>query len=44
MKRYMKSVPVVQEEMTFKEKVYGRWTDGQRLITKAQFEPSPQVS
>ena len=24
---YMKFGPVVQEEMSFKEKVYGQWTD-----------------
>ena len=39
----MKFGPVVQEEMSFKEKVYGRigapWRDdGQRPITKAHLE------
>ena len=45
----MKFVPVVQEEMSFKEKVYG-WTDDgrtkddrQRPITVAHLEPSTQV-
>ena len=37
----MKLGPVVQEEMSFKEKVYGRTTDdGQRPITIAHIEPS----
>ena len=41
---YMKLGPVVQEEMSFKEKVYGRTDgrtdDGQRPITIAHLEPS----
>ena len=37
----MKFGPLVQEEMSFKEKVYGRRTDSrQRLITIAHLEPS----
>ena len=39
-KLYEKVEPVVQEEMTFKEKI----TDGQRQITIAHVEPSAQVS
>ena len=51
---YIKFGPVVQKEMSYKEKVYartnGRTTDGQmtddgqRLITIAPLEPSAQVS
>ena len=41
-------IPVVQEEISFKEKVCARGTttddDGQRPITIAHFEPSAQVS
>ena len=43
-KLYMKLGPVVQEEMSFKEKAYARTDDGQRLITIAHLEPSAQVS
>ena len=35
---------VVQEEMSFKERVYGRTDDRQKQITKAHLEPSAQVS
>ena len=38
----MKLGPVVQEEMSFKEKVYERTTD-RRPITIAHLEPSAQV-
>ena len=46
---YMKFRPVVQEEMSFKEKVYARQTngrtdDGQRPITIAHLKPSDQMS
>ena len=41
---YFNFRPVVQEKMSFKEKVYGRLTDGQRPITIAHLEPSAQVS
>ena len=41
----MKFGLVVQEEMLFDEKVYGRMTDnGQRLITIAHLESLAQVS
>ena len=41
----MKFGPVVQEEMSVKEKFYGRTTDdGQRPIIIAHLEPSAQVS
>ena len=46
----MKFGPVVQEEMSFKEKVYGRTHDGrttdngQRPITIAHIEPSAQLN
>ena len=40
----MKFGPVVQEEMSFKEKVYGLTHDGQRMITIAHLDPSAQVS
>ena len=41
----MKFEQVVQEQMSFKEKVYARRTDGgQRLITIAHLEPSALVS
>ena len=48
MRSYMKLGPVIQE-MSFKEKVYGRTDDGQtdegqRPITIAHLEPSAQVS
>ena len=39
----MKFGPVVQEEMSFLEKIYGRQT-GRRLITITHIEPSAQVS
>ena len=43
-KLYMKFGPVVQKEMPFKEKVYGRRDDeGQRLITIAHLEQKAQV-
>ena len=36
----MKFGPVVQEEMSLKEKVYGqRMDDGQRLMTQAHIQP-----
>ena len=45
---YMKSKPVVKEEMSFKEKVYGRKDDGQTMNdgqrTIAHSEPAAQVS
>ena len=46
---YLKFGPVVQKEMSLKEKVYarrtdGRTDDGQRPITIAHLEPSAQVS
>ena len=41
---YMKLEPVVQEEMSFQEKVNGRTDDGQRPITIAHLEPSAQVA
>ena len=46
---YLKFRPVVQEEMSFKEKVYGRHTEGgmtddkQRTITIAHHEPLARV-
>ena len=44
MSSYMKLGTVVQEEISFKEKVYGRTDDGQRPITIAYLEPLAQVS
>ena len=42
---YMKLGPVVQEEMSFKEKVYALQTDNrQRPITIPHLEPLAQVS
>ena len=39
----MKFGPVVQEEMSFKEKVYRQTDDRQRPITTAHLEPSVRV-
>ena len=36
--------PAVQEEMSLKEKVYGRMDDGRRPVTIPHLEPSAQVS
>ena len=37
---YIKIGPVVQEEMSFKEKYYAQTDDGQRPITTAHLEVS----
>ena len=44
MRSYMKLGPVVQEEMSFKEKVNGRTDDGQRPTTIAQLSRRLKVS
>ena len=44
MRSYFQFGSVVQEEMSFIEKVYARTADGRRPITVAHLEPMAQVS